>query len=133
MLGNRWTEEVSAATILSVMKRFRISTLMLLIVIAALCTAQIVQQRRAARRETGLEVEQAQLRVRLAESSLRVKALNDELARMLKVVQELARKLIDLEVAAKRPGEEAQSQAKGAEAASRALKREESTQKADCE
>ena len=33
------------------MKRFRLSTLMLLIVIAALCVALVVQQRRATRRE----------------------------------------------------------------------------------
>jgi hypothetical protein len=42
------------------MKRFRLSTLMLLIVIAALGVAMVVQQRRAARRE-------AELRARLAE------------------------------------------------------------------
>ncbi len=33
------------------MKRFRLSTLMLLIVIAALCVALVVRQRRATRRE----------------------------------------------------------------------------------
>ena len=37
------------------MKRFRLSTLMLLIVIAALSLALVVQQRRAARRETELK------------------------------------------------------------------------------
>jgi hypothetical protein len=37
------------------MKRFRLSTLMLLIVIAALCVALVVQQRRAARREAELQ------------------------------------------------------------------------------
>ena len=42
------------------MKRFRLSTLMLLIVIAALGVAMVVQQRRAARRES-------ELRARLAE------------------------------------------------------------------
>jgi type II secretory pathway pseudopilin PulG len=37
------------------MKRFRLSTLMLLIVIAALGVALVVQQRRAARREAELQ------------------------------------------------------------------------------
>jgi hypothetical protein len=37
------------------MKRFRLSTLMLLIVIAALCVALVVQQRQASRRETELK------------------------------------------------------------------------------
>jgi hypothetical protein len=37
------------------MKRFRLSTLMLLIVIAALSIALVVQQQRAARREAELE------------------------------------------------------------------------------
>jgi hypothetical protein len=37
------------------MRRFRLSTLMLLIVIAALCAGLIVQDRRAARRETELK------------------------------------------------------------------------------
>ncbi len=36
------------------MKRFRLSTLKLLIVIAALCVALVVQERRAARREAEL-------------------------------------------------------------------------------
>ena len=39
------------------MRRFRLSTLMLLIVIAALGVALVVQQRRAARREAGLQAE----------------------------------------------------------------------------
>jgi hypothetical protein len=43
------------------MKRFRLSTLMLLIVIAALCVALVVQHRRSIRIE-------AELRARLAES-----------------------------------------------------------------
>ena len=42
------------------MKRFRLSTLMLLIVIAALGTALVVQQRRAARREAELQARLAQ-------------------------------------------------------------------------
>ena len=37
------------------MRRIRLSTLMLLIVIAALCAGLIVQDRRAARRETELK------------------------------------------------------------------------------
>jgi hypothetical protein len=37
------------------MRRFRLSTLMLLIVIAALCVALVVQERRAARREAELQ------------------------------------------------------------------------------
>jgi hypothetical protein len=39
------------------MRRFRLSTLLLLIVIAALCVGLIVQDRRAARRETELRAE----------------------------------------------------------------------------
>jgi colicin import membrane protein len=42
------------------MKRFRLSTLMLLIVIAALGTALVMQQRRAARREAELQARLAQ-------------------------------------------------------------------------
>ena len=42
------------------MKRFRLSTVMLLIVIAALCLALVVQQRRAARREADLQARLAQ-------------------------------------------------------------------------
>jgi hypothetical protein len=38
------------------MKRFRLSTLMLLIVIASLCVALFVQDRRAARRERELQL-----------------------------------------------------------------------------
>ena len=41
----------------TVMKRMRLSTLMLLIVIAALCIALMVQQHRAARREVEVERE----------------------------------------------------------------------------
>ncbi len=37
------------------MRRFRLSTLLLLIVIAALCIALVVQQHRAARREVEVE------------------------------------------------------------------------------
>jgi hypothetical protein len=43
------------------MRRFRLSTLMLLIVIASLCVALVVQHHRAARRE-------AELQARLADS-----------------------------------------------------------------
>jgi hypothetical protein len=57
------------------MKRFRLSTLMLLIVIAALSVALVVQQRRAARRE-------AELQARLAQSwplFLKKQQLEDEM------------------------------------------------------
>jgi hypothetical protein len=46
------------------MRRFRLSTLMLLIVIAALCIALVVRERRAARREAELRAEIANLRFR---------------------------------------------------------------------
>ena len=46
------------------MKRFRLSTLMLLIVIAALSIALVVRERRAARREAELRAEIANLRFR---------------------------------------------------------------------
>ena len=47
------------------MKRFRLSTLMLLIVIAALSIALAFQERRAARREVKIQAEIADLRARL--------------------------------------------------------------------
>jgi hypothetical protein len=47
------------------MKRFRLSTLMLLIVIAALSITLMVQERRAARREVQLQAEIADLQARL--------------------------------------------------------------------
>jgi hypothetical protein len=50
------------------MKRVRVSTLMLLLVIAALCMALVVQDRRAARRE-------AALLSQLTESDLQIKEL----------------------------------------------------------
>jgi hypothetical protein len=46
------------------MRRFRLSTLMLLIVIAALSIALVVRERRAARREAELRAEIANLRFR---------------------------------------------------------------------
>jgi hypothetical protein len=42
------------------MRRFRLSTLMLLVVIAALCVGLVVEQRRAARREAELQARLAQ-------------------------------------------------------------------------
>jgi ActR/RegA family two-component response regulator len=39
------------------MKRFRLSTLLLLVIIAALCNALFVQQKRAAQRETELRTQ----------------------------------------------------------------------------
>ena len=50
------------------MKRFRLSTLMLMIVIAALSIALAVQERRAARREVKLQAEIADLQARLPRS-----------------------------------------------------------------
>ena len=46
------------------MKRFRLSTLMLLIVIAALSIALVVRKRRSARREAKLRTELADLQAR---------------------------------------------------------------------
>jgi hypothetical protein len=51
------------------MKRFRLSTLMLLIVIAALCVALVVQQQRASRREAEL---QSRLDAAQIEADLRI-------------------------------------------------------------
>jgi hypothetical protein len=50
------------------MRRFRLSTLMLLIVIVALAIALVVRERRAARREAELQAEMAALQSRLAQS-----------------------------------------------------------------
>jgi hypothetical protein len=50
------------------MRRFRLSTLMLLIVIAALAIALVVEEQRAARREAELQAEMAALQSRLAQS-----------------------------------------------------------------
>jgi hypothetical protein len=47
------------------MKRFRLSTLMLLVVIVGLAIALVVQERRAARREVQLQAEIADLQARL--------------------------------------------------------------------
>jgi len=66
---------------------------MLLIVIAALCIALVVQQRRASRRQVGLESELTQLRAQLAKSSLNVKAQDEERARMLRILQDMQEQL----------------------------------------
>jgi hypothetical protein len=50
------------------MRRFRLSTLLLLVVIAALIIALVVRERRAARREAELQAEMANLQARLAQS-----------------------------------------------------------------
>ncbi len=50
------------------MRRFRLSTIMLLIAIAALGVALVVRERRAARREAKLQAEMANLQARLAQS-----------------------------------------------------------------
>lgn len=52
------------------MRRFRLSTLMLLIVIVALTITLMVRERRAARREAKLQAEIANLQARLAQSVL---------------------------------------------------------------
>jgi hypothetical protein len=62
------------------MKRFQLSTLMLLIVIAALCVALVVQQRQASRRE-------AELRVRMAEKDSQVQELKERLERFAELVK----------------------------------------------
>jgi hypothetical protein len=56
------------------MKRFRLRTLMLLIVIAALCMGLAVQHRRAARREAQLNAELANKNRELA--AMRVRSTN---------------------------------------------------------
>jgi hypothetical protein len=57
------------------MKRFRLSTLILMVVIAALSVALVVQQRRAARREA-----ESQIRIQmLGENFERIMILNKEL------------------------------------------------------
>ncbi len=53
------------------MKRFRLGTLMLLVIIAALATALTVQQHRAARREAAMQAEIASLRAASANSKRR--------------------------------------------------------------
>jgi hypothetical protein len=50
------------------MRRFRLSTLMLLVVIAALCVALVGQQQRAARQHDRAVRREAELQARLAQS-----------------------------------------------------------------
>jgi hypothetical protein len=50
------------------MRRFRLSTLLILIVIVALIIALVVREQRAARREAKLQAEIADLQSRLAQS-----------------------------------------------------------------
>jgi hypothetical protein len=57
------------------MKRFRLSTLMLLIVIASLCVALFVQDRRAARRERELQMRMESL-LREFQTSRAIQAIN---------------------------------------------------------
>jgi hypothetical protein len=65
---------------------------MLLIVIAALGIALVVQQRWAALREAELQIELAQLQARLAQSSSQVKVQDKERAMMLRIVQMMQEK-----------------------------------------
>jgi hypothetical protein len=59
------------------MKRFRLSTLMLLIVIAALCVALFVRERRAARREAELQTRLARSWPAFLRERALTKAVND--------------------------------------------------------
>jgi hypothetical protein len=60
------------------MRRIRLSTLMLLIVIAALCAGLIVQDRRAARRESELKAELDSRREAVERLSQLVKGLRSQ-------------------------------------------------------
>jgi hypothetical protein len=60
------------------MRRIRLSTLMLLIVIAALCLGLIVQDRRAARRETELNAKLDSRREAVERLSQLVKGLRSQ-------------------------------------------------------
>jgi hypothetical protein len=60
------------------MRRIRLSTLMLLIVIAALCLGLIVQDRRAARRETELKARLDSRREAVERLSQLVKGLQSQ-------------------------------------------------------
>jgi hypothetical protein len=63
------------------MKRFRLSTIMLLVVIAALCATVVVQQRRAAVREVELEKRVAMSELAVAEMAV-MKRTKDQRACM---------------------------------------------------
>ena len=61
--------------------KLRLSTLMLLVVIAALAVAFVVEQQRHSRREARLEVENTQMRAWIAserESKMSITAINEE-------------------------------------------------------
>jgi hypothetical protein len=64
------------------MKRFRLSTLMLLIVIAALSIALVVQHRRAARREAELQARIQMLQDNFERMSIAYKELQFNMERM---------------------------------------------------
>jgi hypothetical protein len=61
--GKKWGDVMS-------LKRFRVGTLMLLVVIAALGTALVVQNNRAARREAELQAQLARTRTELIYGTL---------------------------------------------------------------
>ena len=65
------------------MRRIRLSTLLLLVVIAALVVAFVAEQRRHLRREAGLEAENTQMRAAIArerELKMSISAINEDLA-----------------------------------------------------
>jgi Flp pilus assembly protein TadB len=71
------------------MRKFRLSTLMLLVVIAALTIALVMQDRRAARRE-------AELRMRIQDSTYSHEIIAAEKLMLKKRVKELQAKLDEL-------------------------------------
>jgi hypothetical protein len=82
------------------MRRFRLSTLMLLIVIAALSFALVVQHHRAARRE-------AELQARLAQSwplILEKQKVEDRIQQLIKIQESYARLIERREEQARRRG-----------------------------
>jgi hypothetical protein len=69
------------------MRRFRLSTLMMMIVIAALCIALVVQQDRAARREVELQLEFAKKPYGVQKVSKGREVAREEAARLRSVVE----------------------------------------------
>jgi hypothetical protein len=74
------------------MKRFRLGTLMLLVVIAAQGVGLVVQHQRAARREAELRVRVAEFQARVAEHKAELQAMRRLYAQQHRYIQDKLQK-----------------------------------------